>query len=80
MKRVIIVGGGVSGLAAAVAADNAGIVDDYLHFNVSGTTATLFVDTAGTGAGQATATFGVTLGTTESSLLSELLTNNQVVV
>jgi Ca2+-binding RTX toxin-like protein len=71
---------GVPGLAVAVAADNAGIVDDYLHFDVSGTTAIMFVDAAGTSAGQATATFDVTLGTTDSSLLSDLLTNNQIVV
>jgi hypothetical protein len=40
----------------------------------------MMVDTGGTGAGVAMATFTVPSGTTDSGLLNQLLTNNQIVV
>jgi Ca2+-binding RTX toxin-like protein len=72
--------GGNATVVAAVNADNAATVGQYIHFSVSGTTATLLVDTAGTSAGVPLATFSVPAGTTDSGLLNQLLANNQIVV
>ncbi len=74
--------GGVAGLAAAVSADDAATVGLYIQFDVSGTTATLQVDTDGAGADSAQdlATFTVPDGTTSASLLATLLNNNQIAV
>jgi len=63
----------------AVVGDDATTVDNYVYFTVSGTTATLFVDTAGGGSGTALATFSVASGTTADGLLQQLLQNNQIV-
>jgi Ca2+-binding RTX toxin-like protein len=73
---------GVDGLAAAVAADDAATVRQYISFTVSGTTATLQVDADGNGAGAAAplATFGVSADSTSASVLNTLLHNNQIVV
>ena len=72
--------GGIAPLVAAVNADNSGTVDDYISFTVVGTTATLRVDSDGLGgAGPVDlASFSVVSGTTASSLLNDLLANNQI--
>ena len=74
--------GGNSTLVNAVNSDNSAIVDDYISFTVVGTTATLRVDTDGVGgvAAVSLATFAVASGTAASSLLSDLLVNNQLLV
>lgn len=74
--------GGNATLVAAVDADDSAAVADYIGFSVVGTTATLSVDPDGAGGSGpvSLATFAVASGTTASSLLSELLANNQIVV
>jgi large repetitive protein len=63
----------------AVSAKDAGAVDNYVYFTVSGTTATLHVDVAGAGGGTPLASFSVTSGTSAGDLLQQLLNNNQIV-
>ena len=72
--------GGNPTVVNAVNADNAATVDDYISFTVVGTTATLFADTDGLGgaAPVSLATFAVVSGTTASSLLNDILANNQL--
>ena len=74
--------GGNPTVVNAVNADNAATVDDYMSFTVVGTTATLFADTDGLGGATpvSLATFAVVSGTTASSLLNDILANNQLQV
>jgi len=74
--------GGNATLVAAVNADDSAAVADYVSFSVVGATATLGVDADGAGGSGpvSLATFAVASGTTASSLLSELLASNQIVL
>jgi Ca2+-binding RTX toxin-like protein len=67
-------------LGKAVSGDDSAAVSHFIHFTISGATATLFVDTSGHDAGQALASFTVASGTTANGLLDTLLHNNQIVV
>ena len=72
--------GGISAAVTAINGDTAN-AGNYVHFTVSGTgLATMLVDTAGAGAGQAVATFQVAVGTNPDTLLADLLANNQIKV
>jgi Ca2+-binding RTX toxin-like protein len=64
----------------AVNRDRSSQLSGYVHFSVVGTTATLFVDASGKGAGQALASFAVVVGTNSTALLDLLLHNNQISV
>jgi RTX calcium-binding nonapeptide repeat (4 copies) len=74
--------GGVPGLAAAVQADNAGVVGTYVLLTVSSGVATLAVDVDGAGAGgvQTLATFNVGGSINTANILTTLLSNNQIIV
>jgi hypothetical protein len=73
--------GGFPSVVNAVGADNAAALTGFLNFDVAGTTATLQVDTSGTGNTFTNlATFEVASGTAPAALLTTLLANDQIVV
>jgi hypothetical protein len=73
--------GGLPSVADAVGTHDAGALAGYLNFDISGTTATLQVDTSGTGNTFTNlATFEVASGTAPAALLTTLLANDQIVV
>ena len=72
--------GGISAAVTAVNDDNTVQAGNYIHFTVVGMTATMLVDTTGNGGGQAVAQFAVVSGTNPSTLLADLLANDQMKV
>ncbi|MEO7937874.1 MAG: type I secretion C-terminal target domain-containing protein [Burkholderiaceae bacterium] len=69
--------GSNSALVKAVAGDDSAAVSHFIYFAISGTTATIYVDTGGHDSGQAIGSVSVDMGTTAIGLIGTLLHNNQ---